>query len=926
MKLHLAKIWYCFCFFVFGSINSSIAETYSVTSTNDSGAGSLREAIMLALSNCVPATIRFSIPGDPPFIIKPATKYPPITVSITIDGTTQSQYAGVPVIQIDGSACTGDGLMICGGNSTVKGLAIVGCTGYGIRLSGLYSNVLQSCYIGVDVTGAAAGNSDAGVYVYRSRYNLIGGTNASDRNLISGGNLHGIELMDAAASNNVVCGNFIGTDSTGTEPLGNKNIGVLLAGAPKNVIGGVTEGARNVISGNGQGGVYLYNPGVTGQSTNNYIQGNFIGVDVTGTMALSNALNGIVILGCRGNTIGGTNSGVKNVISGNGSAGIVIQTNSAAGNWVSGNYIGTDVTGMRSIPNQTNGVLIAYAPGNTIGGISEFARNVISGNKQMGVAIVGLAASNTCVYGNYIGVNSTGTTALPNTWDGIDVESSGTLIGGSETGAGNVVSGNLLDGIFLSDTGGNYTSVQGNRIGTDASGQKKVGNGRNGVFIQSIRNTIGGTADSAGNVISANTNYGIYVSGASARYNVVVGNKIGTDVTGTLALGNQYSGINVYYAPQVQIGGKDSASRNLISGNLYNGIDLTGIAATNSIIQGNYIGVDVTGMAKLSNVGAGIYIASACSNMIGGAVAGAGNLISGNLYDGIYFYTATNNLVQGNYIGTQADGVSSLGNLNHGIELDGNSYKNTIGGDSALADNRIAYAITTGYDGIRVRSAAVGNFISRNSIFKNGNSSMNGLGIDCAVDGVTTNGLAVLTNCYSASGETYVAGMLKSTASKTFLIQFYSNAETNVSGYGEGETYLGALYATTDASGNASFGTTFSASVSVGQFISATVTDGSKTTGEFSRNILVQGSPSIHVVANLQPKSGETSAGKSVTGLTMSWSGVPGVFALVETTNLTTPITWTVVTNASVILDGVTRITLPVTNGTARFYQLRSLQ
>jgi len=880
---------------------------------------------MLALSNCVPATINFSIPGDPPFIISPITKYPPITVPIAIDGTTQSQYAGVPLIQIDGSAYTGDGLMICGGNSTVKGLAIIHCTGYGIRLSGLYSNVLQSCYIGVDVTGAAAGNSDAGVYVYRSRYNLIGGTNASDRNLISGGNLHGLELVDAAASNNVVCGNFIGTDSTGTKPLGNKNIGVILAGAPKNIIGGTVDGAKNVISGNGLGGVYLYNPGTTGQSTNNIIEGNFIGVDVTGTMALSNALNGIVILGVRGNTIGGTNAGGGNIISGNGAAGIVIQTNSATGNWVSGNFIGTDVTGMKSIPNQTNGVLIAYAPGNTIGGISESSRNVISGNKQMGVAILGLASSNTCVYGNYIGVNVSGAAALPNTWNGVDVESSGTLIGGSATGAGNVISGNLLDGIFLSDTGGNYTVVQGNRIGTDVSGKKQIGNGRNGIFIQSIGNTIGGTADSAGNVISANTNYGIYVSGATARYNVVVGNKIGTDIAGTMALGNHYSGVNIYYAPQAQIGGIDAGARNLISGNLYNGIDLTGAAATNSIIQGNYIGVDVTGTNNLSNVGAGIYIASACSNMIGGALTGAGNLISGNQYDGIYFTSATNNLVQGNFIGTQADGVSPLGNINHGIELDGYSYKNTIGGDTVLADNRIAYAITTGYDGIRVRSTTSRNFISRNSIFKNGNTSVNGLGIDCAVDGVTTNGLAVLTNCYSASSGTYVAGMLKSTAGKTFLIQFYSNAATNVSGYGEGGAFLGSLSVTTDASGKASFGTTFSTIVTQGQFVSATVTDDSKTTGEFSRDIQVQGSPSLYVVANIQPKSGETSAGTSVTGVTMSWSGPAGAFVLVQTTNLAPPVIWTPVTNASIVLDGVNRITLPVTNGMTRFYQLRSL-
>lgn len=895
--------------------------TYTVTNTNDSGAGSLRDAIMLALSNSVPARIEFALPGTPPFVIRPQSKYPPITVPITIDGSSQVQYEGTPCIEINGLGFTGDGLTLSGGSSMVKGLAITHCTGTGIRLSGLSSNVIQGNYIGVDTTGTnAAGNSDAGIIVYRSRSNWIGGTNAADKNLISG-NLHGIQLLDAAAASNTIAGNYIGTDITGLNRLGNKANGILITCAPKNLIGGTVSGSRNIISGNANCGIYIYNNGTTGNSTNNLIQGNFIGVNVNGTAQLSNTIDGIHIYGVRANVIGGTAPGARNIISGNGARGIVIETNGASANVIQGNFIGTDVTGASAVPNLTNGVMIVSAPGNLVGGTTAAARNIISGNTRIGVAVLYAGSSNTWVCGNYIGLDASGAKSLPNTWTGVQIEGAGSVIGGSVPGAGNIISGNLFDGIYLSDTGGNSTTIQGNYIGTDASGKMAFGNGRNGIFAQSSGNTIGGALAVMANVISGNTNNGIYVSGASASNNVVIGNFIGTDATGTAALGNHFSGVSITNAPLIVVGGAGSAYRNIISANTYNGLDLGGKGAAQARIQGNYIGTDVTGTAALANASVGVYINSAPSNTIGGPVIGSGNLISGNRFGGIYLTTSTNNVIQGNYVGTQADGLSRLGNGQHAIELDNSSTGNLIGGDTDACDNRIAYTPTS-YDGVRIRDSAKGNFISRNSFFSNGNSSIDGLGIDLGVNGVTTNGMAVLTSCVSGA-ETAVTGTLNAAANKSFLLQFYENVATNYSGYGEGLNYLGSLSVTTDSKGVTNFTAILPAPVDPTHYVSATVTDSANTTSEFCKDIPVVSAPSLRVLGTSGSISGEAWHPSRIRQVVLSWPASILPFVVVEATNLAPPVNWQPVSAPPTSVNGINSVAMSVTNGPARFYQLR---
>ena len=173
--------------------------------------------------------------------------------------------------------------------------------------------------------------------------------------------------------------------------------------------------------------------------------------------------------------------------------------------------------------------------------------------------------------------------------------------------------------------------IQGNYIGTDITGTQDRGNTLDGIRIRAgaSNTTIGGTAIGAGNVISANVDDGIDMEDTTG--NVIQGNFIGTDATGTVALGNE-DGIAIKVgAINNTIGGTTAAARNIISAS-DEGIQITSATATGNLIQGNYIGTDITGTADLGNTNAGISINTASGNTIGGMAAGAGNLFEGLVY------------------------------------------------------------------------------------------------------------------------------------------------------------------------------------------------------------------------------------------------------------------------------------------------------
>lgn len=431
---------------------SAVDDTeFVVTNTNDSGVGSLRQAIINANADEGTETIRFNISGTGVKTITPASALPIITNAVIIDGTTQPGFSATPLIQLSGSSAGAgaSGLYITAGNSTVKGLVINQFSNHGIRLETRGDNIIQGNYIGTNAAGTASqGNAFHGLYITNSPNNTIGGTVSGTRNLISGNTGYGIVINGNGDMRNVIQGNYIGTNATGTEAVGNVR-GVHIDNASNNTIGGTSPEARNIISGNTNYGV-----SINGSAIRNVVQGNYIGTDVNGTNALGNALYGVWIDNGLSNTIGGTLAGARNVISGNGQVGVSLSGSNASNNLVQGNYIGINANGNAALGNGLYGVEIFGTSYNTIGGTSSDARNVISGNNLYGISINGNSATENQIVGNYIGTQADGMSALGNTSHGIYIRNfaRNNTIGGANgalSGAANRIAFNGGDGVFV---------------------------------------------------------------------------------------------------------------------------------------------------------------------------------------------------------------------------------------------------------------------------------------------------------------------------------------------------------------------------------------------------------------------------------------------------------------------------------------------
>ena len=688
-----------------------------VINTNDSGSGSLRDAIICA--NATPGldTITFDIPGAGAHTIQPLTQLPDITDPVIIDGYSQSgasentstvaSRAALNTdlrVVIDGSLA-GDGangLHVSAGGSTIKGLVI--------------NQFMEDA-------------SDP--------FNRIGG----------------FGILLSSAGGNVITGNFIGTDVTGTVDLGNE-AGVVGVDSPNNTFGGTTPEARNLISGNSDGGITL--EGLP--STNNLIAGNIIGLDLTGTADLGNGDGVVITEGASTNTVGGNTLPFSNLISGNNREGVRILDRNVG-------FVGT---------------------------------------------------SNNVVEGNVIGLDITGTTFDPD----------GVLFNGDELG---------------------------NRLGVriDNSPNNRVG-GTTGV-------TPGGAATGSANVISGNTSVeAIFITGPQSDDNIVQGNYLGTDITGTVGLRNG-TGIQLSQGTGNLIGGDTPEERNIIAAANAAGIILSG---TNNTVQGNYIGTDTTGTIALAN-DTGVQVGGT-DNLVGGSNPGEGNLISGNERFGVRL-GGENHVVQGNLIGTQADGASAPGNLGQGVLLPAGSVNNTIGGTGDGAGNTIAFNGAGGgplaiapTGGVTVNEqfgsgVPAGNVILGNSIHSNVV-----LGIDLNDNGVTPNdngdadvgannlqNFPVLDSAVN-TGTTTVTGTLNSLPNSDFRLEFFSNSALDPSGHGEGETFLGSTDVSTDAGGDAPFSFNSPIAVADGDFVTSTATllDGSQQpveTSEFSAGIQVSG-------------------------------------------------------------------------------------
>jgi len=406
-------------------------------------------------------------------------------------------------------------------------------------------------------------------------------------------------------------------------------------------------------------------------------------------------------------------------------------------------FIGTDAAGSKAVANLGSGVIVDNGADNLIGGADEKQRNIISGNGGAGVLIAGAAASGNQVQGNYIGTDASATARLDNTGSGVLIfkKAFGNAVGAPTSAPGsppgNVISGNVGNGVEISDAPSNL--VMGNLIGIDGSGTTDLANGVDGVLIsESASNNVGGTTDSERNVISSNKSRGIEIVGAGAIKNSVQGNFIGTDMKGSSALGNGDSGVLLFAgASDNIIGGLANQSGlppgNVISSNGGNGVEVE--AASFNQVMGNCIGTDASGGADLGNASDGVLLNDSPSNQVGGASAGEGNLISGNDLNGVELALsgATDAKVRGNFIGTDAAGKGPIGNSASGVHIDGGMGA-TIGGPNP-SGNTIAY---NGLDGVSV-AAGTQHAVSGNAIFANGQLGIDLLGGIQDVNGVTAN-------------------------------------------------------------------------------------------------------------------------------------------------------------------------------------------
>jgi hypothetical protein len=259
----------------------------------------------------------------------------------------------------------------------------------GVLITGVGSkgNFVLGNFVGLDAAGAIdLGNDFGGVLINGGANNVVGGTVAGARNVISGNGADGVLLFAINSTGNQVLGNFIGTNAAGSATIANGSDGVeIAAGAANNTVGGTVALARNVISGNGSNGVKIQGVGATG----NKVVGNFIGTDAAGAGDLGNTDDGLEInAGAANNTVGGTVALARNVISGNGGNGVLISGSGTTANTVQGDFIGVAANGTTALGNGQSGVFVAeLAAGNAVGGTAPGAGNVIANNGGDGVLI-----------------------------------------------------------------------------------------------------------------------------------------------------------------------------------------------------------------------------------------------------------------------------------------------------------------------------------------------------------------------------------------------------------------------------------------------------------------------------------------------------------------------------------------------------------
>jgi hypothetical protein len=451
------------------------AATLIVTTTADTGPGSLRDAI--AIANATPGldNISFNIPGSGVQTIQPLSALPIITDPVIIDGSTQAGYTDVPLIELRGdqagAAVLGagvNGLAIIAGGSAVRALTINRFSGAGLAIGTVGENVVEGCFIGTTADGVSlAGNQDGGVVIGQSRDNRIGGTTLAARNVIAGNAPYNVSVTGsvpnpAGGAGNVVQGNYIGVDRLGLSAVAMPNtfgVGVSILYAPGTIIGGTVPGSRNVIAGHLSAGILMYG----GNGTT--IQGNYLGTGADGMTSLPDPVE-IVIDHSDDVVVGGRTPEARNVIAGGPGSAEGIGVGGGSRIVITGNYIGVAADG-RTPRLSRRAIEVAEGAEVTIGGTAPGAGNVIAGGESGGIdiqpyAVLPQALSSVTIQGNRIGVDVDGA-VIAGTSAAIVVHEAETVdVGGLTPEAGNIIAGHGPASVILDHSAGRR--ILGNSI------------------------------------------------------------------------------------------------------------------------------------------------------------------------------------------------------------------------------------------------------------------------------------------------------------------------------------------------------------------------------------------------------------------------------------------------------------------------------
>lgn len=723
----------------------------------------------------------------------------------------------------------------------------------GVKISGpnATGNIVSGNYIGLNPGGTKPiPNRGDGIRLVNGAHNnRIGADHLYTTNIISANSGNGIYLGaegGAPARSNNVQGNFIGIPYFHGYDKGNEGYGILIEDARENTIGGAfvqgfymihslqkdeenflkaapslsglaSAAIPNRIKGTGAPSAHSENPGALGnlignnllggiriagtRSYGNVIQGNRIGTDM-GDNPHPNRWAGLWIDTPSSNTlVGGPDPESYNLVSSNGGDGICISN--GEGHRILGNLIGLDsATGAASRPNAGYGIVVEDEARNVeIGGLGVDEGNVVSGNIMAGVAILGAKTSGHILRGNRIGTTADGIAALPNAVEGILVEDAEAVrIGDTAPGGGNLIAGNTGPGIRIEGRMTTVTDVwiEGNVIGINSQSDQALANQGGGIVVEG--KTQG--ARIRGNTVSGNARTGITLHGKDSVETHILGNSIGVDSTGQFRIANQGDGIRVHGTRKTIIGGSGD-DRNIVSGNSGHGISIYGEGIVfmgmkktadeeeETLVRGNLIGVNHA-LAPLPNEGDGVCILDSSGNTIG-----PDNRIAHN--DGSGVVVVALNKAEGNAILAN----SIYGNAKLGIDLGDNGVTPNDFDDSDAGANRLQNFPTL--DVATTRTMALG-------------------------PGTTPTLVLVLE------------GHLRSTPNTDFRLDFFGNPNTDPSGYGEGEMFLGSDFVRTSPSGTAAFAVMLDPAAYPGmRFATATATSlPANNTSEFSACARIQ--------------------------------------------------------------------------------------